>query len=138
MQPLLLMLLGLILPPLTTAECPDIDDEPVMYPYDEKLFLCADIYQGPGDYDAMQACNSCEPFGQVYYRNGYAENGTEGQHYPIIGSIIVMPGCTFDGFSDSNFEGEVRQYEGGQVIPYVEELDDCDQTVECDETVYGF
>ncbi len=119
------MILGLILPPLAVSECPDIEDEPVMYPYDEELFLCADVYQGHGDYDAIQACNICEEDGfyQFYADNGRENPGEVSQYFPM-GSIVIMPGCTFYGFADINYEGEVRQYAGGQVIPYVEELDE--------------
>ncbi len=45
------------------AECPAVDDIPVM-DYEEDEFSCARIYHGIGADSALQACQGCEGWGE--------------------------------------------------------------------------
>ncbi len=44
---------------LTLSECPAIEEVPVLFPNNPRFFNCGVQYQGPGDYNEIQACNTC-------------------------------------------------------------------------------
>ena len=44
-------------------------------------------------------------------RDGYNRNGGESDRVPV-GSLIVMPGCTFYGYRGHNFDEAVRERRG--------------------------
>ncbi len=58
-----------------------------------------------------------------------------GQFYPI-GSLIVMPGCTYNGFSEHNFDGLRARHQGPLTIPYVTDFLLINQEV-CDKITFG-
>ncbi len=42
--------------------------------------------------------------------------GEDGQYIPV-GSLMVLPGCTFYGFSEPNYEGNVIEFGGPDEVP---------------------
>ncbi len=104
------MALLALLAPMAAGECPNINELDVLY--DSDTFMCVYVWQGPGDDDAIQACTECEEFGEAHLEDGYSYSQPEGQYYPI-GSLITMPGCTFYGFGDYNYAGDVYPYDEG-------------------------
>ena len=109
MEGRLLALLALLVP-MAAGQCPSINELDVLY--DSTTFMCAYIWQGPGDDDAIQACTECDGFGEVQCEDGFSDPGLEGYFDPV-GSIITMPGCTFYGFGDYNYKGDVDEYPEG-------------------------
>ena len=76
----------------TLAECPKMDDFPVMF--DKTRFLCAVKYTGHGSDYTVDACNACgndDPNGYRSADDNEIDAG-EGYHYNA-GSVIVRPGC---------------------------------------------
>ena len=76
----------------TFAECPKMDDLPVMF--DKTRFLCAVKYTGHGSDYTVDACNACgndDPNGYRSADDNEIDAG-EGYHYNA-GSVIVRPGC---------------------------------------------
>ncbi len=109
MEGRLLALLAL-LAPMAAGQCPEINELDVLY--DSDTFMCAYDWQGPGDDDDIQACTECDGFGEAHVPDGFSHSADEGQYFPF-GSIITMPGCTFYGFEDYNYAGDVDEYPEG-------------------------
>ncbi len=130
-------MLGLCVP-LVIAVCPNIEDEPVLYPSDETLFTCADLYFGPGNEISAQACTTCEEegLGQSYSWNGEDALGEAGS-YLYLGSLVVMPGCSFYAFSEASFGGDITEYGSGQVIPMVDAFTENSITACGGKPIYG-
>ncbi len=109
-----LALLGL-LAPVVKAECPPLEDVPVMHPEEEDTFNCARRYSLVGADHPVQGCNACQAeheFDWDYDNyDGYKYNNPNGQIG--IGSMIVLPGCTFYGFSQGDYLGTVYEYSAG-------------------------
>jgi len=84
--------------------CPDISELPIVQ---EKKFIGFRWYMEKGHDIPALSCN-----GPLYDGvNEQQVSAPPGQRYPV-GSIFVHPGCTFYGFHDKNFEGEVTIYTG--------------------------
>jgi len=90
------------------AECPSTNSVPVMHPGLADTFNCARVWMGPSDPQPIQSCNTCdghEDFADIFDGESRADL--------YIGSMIVQPGCTFYGFSEPDYHGEVREYSPG-------------------------
>ncbi len=57
------------------------------------------------------------------------------QHYPI-GSLIVMPGCTYIAYSQHDFDGQVVDHEGPLTIPFLMDFVSVNSAV-CDQLIFG-
>ncbi len=94
------------------AECPPMEDVKVMW--DEDTFNCARMWMGTGADHPVQGCNACTE-GQEsdwdYFDE--AENAGGGGGYFSVGSLMVLPGCTFYGFDQSDFLGGIFEYSAG-------------------------
>ncbi len=89
--------------PLSLSECPSLESIDVLY--DDQTFLCTVDYQGPGDADAIQACNDCESEGGYDFPipDGYENSvDTDDAIFPV-GSLQVLAGCTYYGFTEQNY-----------------------------------
>ena len=66
-----------------------------------------------------QGCKNCpESLGPVSpfdLPDDYEDGVNIGVAHWCVGSLIVNPGCTFYGFSDRDFEGEVYEYGPGKL-----------------------
>ena len=128
------MALLALLVPMAAGQCPEINELDVLY--DSDTFMCAYVWQGPGDDDPIQACTLCDELsdGEIMLReDGHSHSADEGQYTPI-GSLITMPGCTFYGFGDYNYAGDVDEYPEG-THPNVGGYDQGDS---CGTTLTGY
>ena len=122
------LILPLICFHVTTGECPQMNDIPVMY--NSHTFTCMKYWWPDwGDDLSVNACNGeystsavvtfnmcrdeclhsvvtmCYEGGE--YTIGDHEDYDAGKgHYWPMGSIMVLPGCTAYLFKDPNYEGE--------------------------------
>ena len=88
------------------AECPPTSSVDVMF--NEDTFNCARKWGGPGDPQPIQGCNDCG--GQEGYADLF-DGLSRADLY--AGSLIVMPGCTFYGFSEDDYQGDVDEKSAG-------------------------
>ena len=111
---------------VTTAECPQMNDIPVMV---GDRFTCMRYWKDWGDDLSVNACNGEYSISAVvifnmwrdeylhsvvtlcYEGNGYTigdhEDHDPGEgYYSPMGSIMVLPGCTAYLFKEHNYEGE--------------------------------
>jgi len=92
--------------------CPRISDLNVMY--DSTRFLSMHMWQGPGHDLALLGCN-----GEHHWQpQDYMSTAAPGRAY-FIGSIVVLPGCTFTGFRDVNYRGPTYVLEGPVVQSHI-------------------
>ncbi len=105
--------------------------------YDSDTLACAYIWQGPGNSDATQACTKCDGFRKAQLEDGYGKTQQAGSNrvYPV-GSIMVMPGCTFHGFHEPNYSGDFWPYPEG-TYPLIH-LGKWTTATVCGEKVWGF
>lgn len=89
--------------------CPSIDDVDVM-DSNYKRFVCAETWEDQGD--SSGACNGQR---DVWYGDTKRE-GREG-YYIAVGSILIKNGCTFTGYEDYDFNGDVIRYNGPNIYP---------------------
>ena len=87
--------------------------------YNETHFNCAFLWDGPGDSEPIKACNCCNA---LYCDD--LEDGRDDVDYSLedgfsTGSLIVNPGCTYYGFADYDFEGDVYEYGPGELERYM-------------------
>ena len=100
---------------LLNAECPPASDVPVMCEYRNNTFNCARAWDGIGSDEPIQGCNNCSdvhPSIDDYYdyRDGEDWPGWPGAYFEI-GSLLVLPGCKFYGFSEQNYKGNVQNFD---------------------------
>jgi len=95
----------------TRAECPNINDLPVMTAAGDS-FYCFWIYAEKGGDIPLEGCN-----GQGYsYLDGADEDSPAGYYWPI-GSAIVKAGCTLYGYELNGFTGARIDYSGPATYP---------------------
>jgi len=110
----LITLFAILISPLN-AECPNIDDMPVLNEAGDK-FYCAfnwgDLY--PWDHDIpLEACtdDSWET-----YMDGIDVDMAPAYFKPF-GGLIVKAGCTLYGYSDHGYTGDRIEYNGPATFP---------------------
>jgi len=92
--------------------CPRISDLNVMY--DSTRFLSMHMWQGPGHDLALLGCN-----GEHHWQpQDFMTTAAPGRAF-FIGSIVVLPGCTFTGFRDVNYRGPTYVLEGPVVQSHI-------------------
>lgn len=91
--------------------CPRIQDIPVMNDT-ENEFVCCRTWDGWGDSEEVGGCNVISWTGLDKYRF----EGIEGKMFGV-GSLIVKAGCTYYGYKDYNFKGDVIKYSGPETYP---------------------
>ncbi len=128
----LLFLLALL--PLATGQCPPITDLPILY--DDNTFLCAYEYQRPGDDDPIQGCSECEGLGVFVVPDTFEDSVEDSDFYYGVGSIISMAGCTYYGFNEPYYGGDVYEYPGPATYPNI--VTDVVGGEVCGKTSYGF
>ncbi len=79
--------------PLALCECPAIDEVPVLNPDNPRIFNCGVMYQGPGDYNEIQACNVCPSDGF------HSWNLADGEH--VRNKLNPKMVCKKKHFSDT-------------------------------------
>ena len=77
------------------AECPQMEDIPVMY--DEDNFMCFTWWRDYGGDYSVSACNGDQ---------WYCPDGRDYVGYVPMGSIFVMPGCTLYMWKDNDYTGD--------------------------------
>ncbi len=95
------------------AECPPMENVPVMHTHEEDTFNCARMWMRTGADHPVQGCNVCTE-GQDYdwdYFDGTENSSPTG--YFAVGSLMVLPGCTFYGFDEPDFMGSIFEYSTG-------------------------
>eukprot|EP00092_Neocalanus_flemingeri_P091728 GFUD01116366.1.p1 GENE.GFUD01116366.1~~GFUD01116366.1.p1 ORF type:complete len:307 (+),score=28.06 GFUD01116366.1:132-1052(+) len=86
--------------------CPAIGDVPIVTP-DRKEFYGVRYYDGRGHPVTALSCN-----GDYHDRvSGYNDSAPEGEGW-LMGTLYVHAGCIFYGFSDYNYEGSYKEYQG--------------------------
>ena len=86
---------------LIRAECPSMDQVPVMYNSD--TFLCGLAFYGEGRGYPIDGCNKCRPDDDEngkQMKHGYNYAGNDNQFLPM-GSVIIRPGCKLYGYTVS-------------------------------------
>ena len=84
---------------LIRAECPSMDQVPVMY--DSDTFLCGVAFFGEGREYQVDGCNKCRPDdNENGYRmkHGFNSDAGDGSFF-AWGSVIIRPGCKLYGYS---------------------------------------
>jgi len=91
--------------------CPTVDEVPVMdSKYD--VFVCFAIWDGWGDSTMVGGCNGEREYGY----DGKKWKGQGNKMWPV-GSILVKNGCTFYGYEEMNYKGDLIKYKGPNVYP---------------------
>jgi hypothetical protein len=130
---LVLIAVWALLKGAANAECPDVEDVPVMN-YDADEFTCARIYHGPGADSPLQACNECKGIRKLQtqnwekvtlatrsstaftdYPDNYNDPGDWDSYLPC-GSLVVKPGCLFHGYGQPDFPEWKDSYEGPLLV----------------------
>jgi len=100
---------------LLNAECPPASDVPVMCESMNDTFNCARAWIGKGSDEPIEGCNNC--IGDYYDGDDICDgedwNTVDGLSCYLFGSLLVLPGCTFYGFSEHNYTGEVQTFDSG-------------------------
>ena len=84
---------------LIRAECPSMNQVPVMY--DSDTFLCGVYFSGEGRGYPIDGCNKCRPGDDENGRlmkHGHNHDAGEGYFIPM-GSVIIRPGCKLYGYT---------------------------------------
>ena len=90
------------------AECPSMDQVPVMYNSD--TFLCGVSFSGEGREYPIDGCNKCRPDDDENghrMKHGYNSDAGDGRFFPM-GSVIIRPGCKLYGYTVRSKEVHVR------------------------------
>ena len=95
----------------SSAECPQLEDVPIMYG-DTNTFTCARVYMGPGGKYLVNGCNSCSAGEYFEVNHGYDADAPEGQLFPMD-SILVRPGCILVGYSQNHYLGDYQEFPEG-------------------------
>jgi len=92
--------------------CPQPADESALV--DDENFLAGVLWSWDGHDDLYLACNGPS------YRDPAGTRHTNSPGTVVkIGSLLVMPGCTFTGYKEANYIGEKYEVTGPALIPYV-------------------
>ena len=87
---------------LIRAECPSMNQVPVMYNSD--TFLCGLLFFGEGRGYPIDGCNKCTPEDDengYRMKHGYNYASDDDQFLPM-GSVIIRPGCKLYGYTVQN------------------------------------
>lgn len=96
------------------SECPKINDLPVLNDAGDR-FYCAWYWYGFGSTEPIDACNG-DQWHAMDDEDRDVGPDQEGWYWPT-GSIIVKAGCTFYGYENNHWSGELIKYYGPATFP---------------------
>ena len=92
--------------------CPSFSEVPVAQMHEDKpeddYFWAGRYYRGQGHDIPDLACNE----DMVPTKDGYRHSSPPGSNI-VMGSLMVLPGCTWYLFEDYDYEGEWMEFSGG-------------------------
>jgi len=95
---------GLLTLASVNSECPYFKGLPVMT--DDNQFYCAHFWDEWGAADALDACN-----GDIHSVLDDTDHDSGEGKYSPMGSLVVMPGCTYYGYNDYGYSGTKVTYD---------------------------